>query len=165
MHSSPIPQSIPGLIAALPLEEVVTDAVARAMDAEMPLSNLYFKDGIDPVAFGEMLAAHLRASAGSAVVSRAAVDLRASYAFRAEHDAGVRIWHGGDDSPWTVIFEESPLFATPPAPWTLFLKRWPEEPKEAFRFVALELPGILVFPVDLEAPIAGVPVLPMVGAR
>ena len=138
-------------------------AVARAMWAEAPLSNLYFQEGVDLTAFGETLADHLKISAPGGSVSREAVDLRSSYAFRAEHDASVKIWHGGEDSPWTVILEESSLFATPPAPQTLFLKRWPDEPVGAFRFVAAELPGILVFPTNLEAPIAGVPVLPMIG--
>ena len=136
------------------------------MSAEVPLSNLYFGAGVDPVGFARNASRSELEGVGctGGAVSRDAVDLRSSYAFRAEHDPSVKIWHGGEDSPWTIILEESSLFATPPAPQTLFLKRWPEEPEGAFRFVAAELAGILVFPADLEAPIAGVPVLPMLGA-
>ena len=155
--------SLPALIAANPDAEVA-DAVAKAMTAEIPLSNLYFGKGIEPEGFAKTLVSRLSVSAFATreAVSRAAVDLRASYSFRADHDPAVKIWHGGDAADWTIVAEESTLFATPPAPHTLFLKPWPENPEIGFRFVADELPGILVFPADLDAPIAGVPVLPMV---
>lgn len=81
--------------------------------------------------------------------SAAIADLRASYTFRSANDVRTQIWHSGNSTDWTVIYEDDPWFATSPLNRVVFVKPLPAD------FAGLEpvrpwLGAIGIWPATIE---------------